>query len=447
MTDFAIMRIWSEEDANSVNPIVLDDIMEEDVEKLVEERQAATKMTSSADKKKRRRRRQKVTDDDSSVADSILSSILSENDEDSVTPHTNFHEKREREMRRRREKLAELKARRNKPKKQVQPLRTSLYPSSDEESDDLSKNPFSDKNAATMDDDDLSKNPFSDKNATTNPFEDDDSVRDHAFSDEESSTIRPPPSSTYIAEKNTNPFMDEDTVQDELTSALQQAANFVEKAAKSMNPFADSESIEDSTQIEVTLQASREVQESLEEDDQSGLSVYKSDDEEDIIESSKRLLRCVDQRLQYQNNNDEVRELKEQNEQLKDQAEVIAEQLRRAVETKCDLVLAQNEMERRHEQNLIMKDDEIRGLRMYIQEILENQAETEMSFMNEIASLAKQLDDKRVKHLKELEEKESKIVRLEGRIQRMKISSVRDVPSESFKNEYSKPIIIDPSYE
>ena len=37
MTDFAIMRIWSEEDANSVNPIVLDDIMEEDVEKLVEE--------------------------------------------------------------------------------------------------------------------------------------------------------------------------------------------------------------------------------------------------------------------------------------------------------------------------------------------------------------------------------------------------------------------------
>jgi len=438
MTDFAIMRIWSEEDANSVNPIVLDDIMEEDVEKLVEERQAATKMTSSADKKKRRRRRQKVIDDDSSVADSILSSILSENDEDSVTPHTNFHEKREREMRRRREKLAELKARRNKPKKQVQPLRTSLYPSSDEESDDLSKNPFSDKNAATMDDDDLSKNPFSDKNATTNPFEDDDSVRDHAFSDEES----------YIAEKNTNPFMDEDTVQEEPASALlQQAANFVEKAAKSMNPFADSESIEDSTQIEVTLQASKEVQESQEQDDQSGLSVYKSDDEEDIIESSKRLLRCVDQRLQYQNNNDEVRELREQNEQMKDQAEVIAEQLRRAVETKCDLVLAQNEMERRHEQNLIMKDDEIRGLRMYIQEILENQAETEMSFMNEIASLAKQLDDKRVKHLKELEEKESKIVRLEGRIQRMKISSVRDVPSESFKNEYSKPIIIDPSYE
>ena len=110
---------------------------------------------------------------------------------------------------------------------------------------------------------------------------------------------------------------------------------------------------------------------------------------------------------------------------MKAQAEGMAEQLRRAVETKCDLVLAQNEMERRHEQGQIVKENEMKDLRVYIQEILESQAQSELNFMNEISSLAKKLEVTETQHRREIEEKDYEISQLESEIKSMRIRSVQ----------------------
>lgn len=389
MTDFASMRVWSDEDATSTNPICLDDYVDEKLNKpdLTKSREEKKK----SDRKKWRRRRENAMDEESSLADSYISSILGSEDgaEEKAMPQTNYYEKREREKQRRREKLEDLKSRRTVAKKQVQPMRSSLYPSSDEDSnsnendnnpfndddDDLSKNPFSDRTETAVDDDDLSKNPFSDKS--------------------ESKTM------------NINPFGND--------------------RAMGMNPFAE-ETIDE---IEVELEETES----------------EEDSEEDVVESSKRLLRCVDQRIQYQKENDEVRYLKSQLKTMKTQAEAMAEQLRRAVETKCDLVLAQNEMERNHEQGLMVKDVELKEMRMYIQEILEHQANQEVNFMNEIAHLAAKLDSNKKKHEEEIENKDSRINLLENKIESLKISAEPNSPT-TIRDRYGKEVFaINPSYE
>mmetsp|Transcript_23594 Transcript_23594/g.65487 ORF Transcript_23594/g.65487 Transcript_23594/m.65487 type:complete len:508 (-) Transcript_23594:302-1825(-) len=499
MTDFATMRVWSSEEATSSNPICLDDIAEDQIY------EATPQKKSSSGKKKKRRRRKKFTDEESTVADSVLSSILSESegvsdddtnidkfaeknlmtlDEDTPSPQVDFYgngttrtmvDPFDTEKHHRKERLDQIKARRIQRKIQ----REQMYPSSDEEdgnkdnfrknpfskedkaaddTNDLSKNPFSDKNQTnavdhgdglgknpfsdrkhtnSMDDDDLSKNPFSDKNEingidydddlSKNPFSDknetngvddddlsknpfldknfknnktiaNDDLSKNPFSDEndaavsdESSTIRPPPQSIYREQGGTNPF---DNVSDEVKS---------------------------------------------DEDDDA--TEETTSDKDDIIESSRRLLRCVDQRIQYQQQNDEVASLKSEIEQMKAQAEAMAEQLRRAVETKCDLVLAQNEMERRHEQEMIGKDGEVRDLRLYIQDILEQQAQSELNFMNEISSLARTVEADKARHKEQLEEKESRIFQLETRVESMRVASVRSSSKSAYRSRYSEAVV------
>ena len=388
MTDFASMNFWDDATANSTNPICLEDILEEDLDAELMERRER-KMQS--DKKKRRRRRKKASEEDSSVADSMLSELLSEPEDEKVevkgkgipTVKEQIDNSKSGKQRRR-ERIEQLKAQKGvTTKNPVQPMRASLYPSSDEETtenpvvddDDLSKNPFSDHNETTIDDDDLSKNPFSDHKKTAIA---DDDLSKNPFSDK-------------IAKKNnsTNPFEDE--------------------------------------------------------------SVVSGDSDEDIIESSKRLLRCVDQRIQYQQQNDEVHSLKKEIKQLKLQAEAMAEQLRRAVETKCDLVLAQNEMERTHEQQQIAKDAEQRELRLYIQDILEQQAVAEVGFMNEIALLAGTIESDKKKHASAIEAKESKIFQLQTKIEAMKVESAQAASPEPFRTRFTnasgKSLFVYPSYE
>ena len=142
--------------------------------------------------------------------------------------------------------------------------------------------------------------------------------------------------------------------------------------------------------------------------------------DEDIVESSKRLLRMADKRLQYQQHNDEVKKLRVQLETMRMQAEAMSEQLRRAVESKCDLVLAQTEMERCHEQDLIAKDDEIKDLQVYAKSLMEQQAITELNFMNEISTLSQKLTDTAASHKNELMEKDFQIAQLEMKITAMK---------------------------
>ena len=301
--------------------------------------------------------------------------------------------------------------RRNMPKKM--PVKSVSYSSSsddDSEKDDLSKNPFveddlsqnpfSGKNKSKIAKDVLSKNPFLGvKKAKSNPFGD-DSVRDRVASDsdESSSDLDPLPLSMYLEEQ---------------------------KLERASNPFGGQEDSSDDDDVE---------------EDSS------DDDDEDIIESSKRLLRSADQRIQYQHQQDEIKTLKEKMKRMEDQAETMAEQLRRAIETKCDLVLAQNEMERNHEQTQIAKEAEIKDLRLYIQEILESQAKSEVNFMNEIASLAGTVENNKAKHARLIEHKDYKIMQLENKIESMKVYA-RNSESESFHKRLGKHDIIDLSNE
>ncbi|KAL3911691.1 MAG: hypothetical protein SGARI_001522, partial [Bacillariaceae sp.] len=199
---------------------------------------------------------------------------------------------------------------------------------------------------------------------------------------------------------------------------------------------------EDEMHIETTLQEEKGV---IEISPRSKSMSYESEEEEeqveseeeDIVESSKRLLRMCDERIQYQHHNEEVQELKATVDQQKNQAEAMAEQLRRAVETKCDLVLAQNEMERRHEQDMIAKDEEVKNMKMYIQDILEAQAKSELNFMNEISSLARKLDLMDTKRKKENEKKDNEIEELTSKVEDLKTASVRGNSSrQSFRSRF-----------
>jgi len=481
MNDFASMRVWSDEDATSVNPIRLEDIEEDYLYAAASVPVLAAK--SSSTKKKRRHRRKKFSEEEGSVADSVLSSILSEeSDEDDVQqqqqkfamkkaiPSTPKHTVSDAEKQRRRQRVEDIKARRKKRTEE----RKQQYPSSDEEEqqpkqqvakknpfskktpvvtpapdaddDDLSKNPFSDKTEA-VEDDDLSKNPFSDNknkkkkvvekeddDLSKNPFVDDDDLSKNPFSDKKHKAT---PADDDLSK---NPFSGaEDS--DGWSSVLPPPQ--IKKVTGGINPFEDEHDEVHTSEDDVMTVPSAATKDDEEESD-----------EEDIIESSKRLLRCVDQRLQYQHQNDEIASLKKEIKDMKTQAEAMAEQLRRAVETKCDLVLAQNEMERRHEQELIGKDGEMRDLRKYIQDILEEQAQSELNFMNEISSLARTLDVNTAKHEEEVEDKDRRISQLEQRIETMRVTSVRKTspasPNSFRINSYTDPaksLLVRPSYE
>jgi len=158
--------------------------------------------------------------------------------------------------------------------------------------------------------------------------------------------------------------------------------------------------------------------EDFEDDDVPELEderVESEEEEEDVVESSKRLLKMADQRLQYQQYNDEIKRLREHVDRMKHQAEAMSEQLRRAVETKCDLVLAQTELERCHEQNLISKDDEIRDIKRYVQELVDYQASNDLTYMNEIAILSNRVDKMTAKHKKEMDAKDAMIADLQAK--------------------------------
>jgi hypothetical protein len=168
-----------------------------------------------------------------------------------------------------------------------------------------------------------------------------------------------------------------------------------------------------------------------------------SDDEEqeDLIESSKRLLRMADKRLQYQQHNDEIKSLKYQVDTMRTTAEAMTEQLRRAIETKCDLVLSQTEMERCHEQDLIAKDDELHDMKLYIHQLKEAQAFNELNFMNEIASLSKNVSDMSTKHESEIVEKDFQIDQLEAKMKSRKTESVRGNSSRTaFRSRFVENI-------
>lgn len=240
------------------------------------------------------------------------------------------------------------------------------------------------------------------------------------------------PNADHPAESGNNPFEDE--------SVADSAALDVEEE----KPRLFSQSISDKASSKVNEDLKRQPTDTTEEEqaesETSSLEAppeeeeedeEEEDEEEDIVESSKRLLRMADERIQYQQHNDEVKKLRETINAMKYQAEAMSEQLRRAVETKCDLVLAQTEMERCHEQDLIAKDDEIRDMKLYSQELMESQAKNELNFMNEISLLSKRLQDLADKHKAEIAEKDAIILQLGAKLKSMHSGTASEKESAS----------------
>ena len=115
------------------------------------------------------------------------------------------------------------------------------------------------------------------------------------------------------------------------------------------------------------------------------------------------------------------------------------EVLRRAIETKCDLVLAQTELERFHEQVILCKDDEIKDLRDFNNDLMEKTSNLEMKLMLEVGSLTQRLNDMDRKHRNEVLEKDCEIAQLEQKLSMMRSESVRSGESRTaFKSRFHK---------
>lgn len=89
------------------------------------------------------------------------------------------------------------------------------------------------------------------------------------------------------------------------------------------------------------------------------------------------LLAKTQERMLYQRTVEENEELKSRIKRKNEEIEVLAGQLRRATETKCDLVLLQSEMELHHEQDLDLKESEVRELEKANLDMQELRAEVE----------------------------------------------------------------------
>lgn len=259
-----------------------------------------------------------------------------------------------------------------------------------------------------------------------NPFADDDSV-DHQKVKGKSMSVEPPPVSSH------NPFEDDSVAESAELVDEEEEKQPVSVSKTNGKGVVKSSKIDSGDLKRKTTDTTHENEESDAsltddegdegEEDADADEPVPEEEEEDIVESSKRLLRMVDQRLQYQQHSDEVKKLRETIDTMKYQAEAMSEQLRRAVETKCDLVLAQTEMERCHEQNLIAKDDEIHDMKVYIQQLMEYHSINELNFMNEIASMSKRMDEMTERHQQEVADKDLIISQLEAKVKSMEIEA------------------------
>eukprot|EP00980_Cylindrotheca_fusiformis_P008055 scaffold1717_cov117-Cylindrotheca_fusiformis.AAC.6 len=154
----------------------------------------------------------------------------------------------------------------------------------------------------------------------------------------------------------------------------------------------------------------------------SGVSVPS---DRSVGESTKELLKRAGRRLEYQQRADEMRQLKRKIEAMEKKAEEISEQLRRSIDSKNDLLIAQQELEIFHEKCLRGKDIELDHLKAFCRRLTDKQAENELAFMNEISSLSKQLSSSEESHRAELAEKDDRIDQLEKQVKSLRIALVR----------------------
>lgn len=171
----------------------------------------------------------------------------------------------------------------------------------------------------------------------------------------------------------------------------------------------------------------------------------QSDDDESVSSSvssassdaTRTLLDRAHERVAMQELHEEIKRLGNAVEQKNKEIERLAGQLRRAVETKCDLVIAHTELERNHEFNLACKTNDVCALKEENRTLNEKQTEAELTLLNELVQLTdsmkeaekahqQELDDWERLHRNEMLEKDFQIAQLTEEIR--KLSGLRHVP-------------------
>jgi hypothetical protein len=176
-----------------------------------------------------------------------------------------------------------------------------------------------------------------------------------------------------------------------------------------------------------------ESDDSFQNDNRAGLSGQScsSENEDDNSDGTQALLERAHDRIALQSLQDEIQSLKAVIEKKNMEVEHISGQLRRAISTKCDLVLAHTELEKHHEYNLHMKEVESHMLMKVNFDLLENRAGLEKDLMNEIVKLTREINDTKTQRQEELDdwermhknailEKDLQIAQLKEELRRMK---------------------------
>ena len=153
-----------------------------------------------------------------------------------------------------------------------------------------------------------------------------------------------------------------------------------------------------------------------------------------VSEDAAALLERAHDRIARQNLQEEVQTLKEVIERKNAELENLASRLRRAVETKCDLVVAHNELAKHQEQTIQKKNENLMRMKEANKCLLEGHAATEKKMLNELirandrfAALQKkhddELDDWERLHRNEILEKEYQIAKLTEEVRSKKLGT------------------------
>mgnify|MGYP007080238279 CR=1 FL=1 len=157
-------------------------------------------------------------------------------------------------------------------------------------------------------------------------------------------------------------------------------------------------------------------------------SDVESDDEEDEDVNSvatNDLLEQVNARMEQQRLMEEVKQLRATVEKKNAEIDQLTGQLRMAISTKCDLVIAHTELERLHERDLQERDQIADLMKKSNIALMEIRAEVEKEFMNELTGLAQQVEQAETRRQNDLEEKEQIIQLLEEKIRRMERNALQ----------------------
>jgi hypothetical protein len=167
----------------------------------------------------------------------------------------------------------------------------------------------------------------------------------------------------------------------------------------------------------------------------------KTPSQKSMSEDARELLERAQDRLARQRLQEEVQELKDVIERKNLELETMAGQLRRAVETKCDLVIAHKELEKSCSTAMRQKDLNIQEMKKANICLMEAKSQTEQQLMSEIIRLTHMCRDLEMKHQEELDdwermhrnemlEKDFEIAQLSEELRRLKQTS-----SDSSKKE------------